>query len=187
MPNDGRGSRRCRGPALALKGLERAQTQVFDPIAAAGLQIAESPAGQGLLGVTELKGVQRGLEEVGVPEELSPLPREKTFGEALEGGFVNPFAAIAGNKEEQEKAQDVLEEAGLPRALAAQVIFDPLNLLPGVGFTKIDDFARLLRIATKAKGAMKARAITALKNSDLLKDIQKGAPSLNASNLAPVP
>ena len=162
------------GPALALKGLERAQTQVFDPIAAAGLQIAESPAGQGLLGVTELKGAQRRLEEVGVPEELSPLPREKTFGEALEGGFVNPFKAIAGDKEEQDKAQAVLEEAGLPRAIAAQLIFDPLNLLPGVGFTKIDDLARLVRIATKAKGAAKVRALNALKNSDVIQQARKG-------------
>ncbi len=157
---------------------EQAQREVLDPIAAAGLQIAESPAGGGLLGVTALKGVQRQLEDVGVPERVSPLPREKTFGEALEGGFVDPFAAIAGSEEEQEKAQAVLEEAGLPRALAAQIIFDPLNALPGVGFTKIDDVARLVRLATRATGAGRAGAVTTLRNSldDALRAGERGGP-----------
>ncbi len=161
-------------------GPEIVQRRFFDPIAAAGLQIAESPAGGGLPGVTALKGAQRQLEDVGVPEILSPLPREKTFGEAFEGGFVNPFAAIAGNEEEIQKAQAVLEEAGLPRSLAAQVIFDPLNLLPGVGFTKIDDFARLLRTATQATGRGRRAAVTALRNSDVVKDAlragERGGP-----------
>ncbi len=100
------------------RGAEEFQARVSRPFGAAALQIAESPAGAGLLGVTELKGAQRQLEDVGVPEEISPLPRERTFAEAFEGGAVNPFAALIGDKEEQEKAVAVMEEAGLPRALA---------------------------------------------------------------------
>ncbi|KKL13623.1 hypothetical protein LCGC14_2523920, partial [marine sediment metagenome] len=156
------------------RGFEEFQTRVSRPFGAAALQVAESPAGGGLLGVTELKGVQRRLEEVGVPEELSPLPRERTFEEALEGGFVDQFAALIGNKAEQEKAQAVLEEAGLPRALAAEVLFDFTNLFPGMGLTKVDDFARLLRIATKATGAGKARAVKVLAESDLLQQARRG-------------
>ncbi len=160
---------RGSGAGRLLEDVERFSTRFLDPIAAAGLQVAESPAGGGFPGVTGLKGVQRQLEDVGVPEEFSPLPRERTFGEAFEGGFVNPFAAIAGNKEEQEKAQAVLEEAGLPRALAAQIIFDPLNVLPIVGFTRVDDVARLgrlvirgVRAAPRARGA----AVRTLRESD---------------------
>ncbi|KKK58857.1 hypothetical protein LCGC14_3040200, partial [marine sediment metagenome] len=160
------------GPALALKGLERVRTQFTAPIAATGLQIAESPIGSAIPGVTSLKELGRRVEDIGVPESISPLPRTRTFGEV--GEFVNPFAAIAGDKEEQEKAQAVLEEAGLPRSLAAELILDPLNVLPGVGFTKIDDLARLVRLATRAKGAVKARALNALRNSDVIQQARRG-------------
>ncbi|KKM45462.1 hypothetical protein LCGC14_1560830, partial [marine sediment metagenome] len=88
---------------------------------------------------------------------------------------VNAPAAILGNEAEIEKAQTILnEDMGLPASLAARLVFDPLNLLPGIGFIKVDDFARLLRIATKAKGAAKVRAVAALKNSDVVQDALKG-------------
>jgi len=77
------------------------------------------------------------------------------------------------------KAQAVLEEAGLASSLAAEIIFDPLNLLPIVGFTKFDDLARLLRIATRAKGPARRTALAALKNSDLIKDIERGGSALD--------
>ncbi len=167
------------------RGAEEFETRVAAPSGAAGLQIIESPAGGGFVGVPELKGVQRKLEEMGVPEELSPLPRERTFEEALEGGFVNQFAALIGNKAEQEKAQAVLEEAGLPRALAAEVLFDFTNLFPGMGLTKVDDFARLLRIATKATGAGKARAVKVLAESDLLQQARRGIKAGEAGGRPP--
>ncbi|KKK71718.1 hypothetical protein LCGC14_2911100, partial [marine sediment metagenome] len=144
------------GESVRFAG-EEFETRIARPFGAAGLQIAESPAGGGLLGVTELKGVQRQLEALGVPEDISPLPRERTFEEALEGGFVDPFKAAIGDEKEQAKSVAVLEEAGWLRAMAAMVIFDPSNLLPGLGFTKLDDFLRLLGIARRGgKGAQAA-------------------------------
>ncbi|KKM83301.1 hypothetical protein LCGC14_1310830, partial [marine sediment metagenome] len=88
---------------------------------------------------------------------------------------------------EIEKAQTILnEDMGLPASLAARLVFDPLNLLPGIGFIKVDDFARLLRIATKAKGAAKVRAVAALKNSDLIKDIERGGSALLRGGEPPI-
>ncbi|KKK74792.1 hypothetical protein LCGC14_2880200, partial [marine sediment metagenome] len=152
----------------ALEAVEQARTQVTAPIAALGLQITESPIGSAVPIVPPAKaiqaaagpaaealgGVDGGIQleaiRLGLKGLAATLPRERTLDEAFEGGIVNPFAAIAGDKEEQDKAQAVLEEAGLPRALAAEVVFDPLNLLPGVGFTKVDDVARLGRLVLRA-------------------------------------
>lgn len=173
--------------APVRRGVEEFETRVARPFGASALQIAESPAGAGLLGITELKGAQRQLEAAGVPEELSPLPRERTFAEALEGGFVDPFKAFVGDKREQEKALAVLEEAGLPRALTAEVLADPTNLFPGIGFTKVKDFTRLLKLATGATGAGRARVITALKNSDVIQDAlragERGGPLRGGGSL----
>lgn len=159
-------------PGLALQGLERARTQVTAPIAATGLQIAESPIGAAIPGVAQLKQLGRRVEDIGVPEGISPLPRTRTFGEV--GEFVNPFAAIAGDKEEQDKAQTVLEEAGLPRSLAAELILDPLNAVPGLGFVRLKDFGRLLRVATRATGAARVRAVKVLAESDVLQQAHRG-------------
>ena len=172
------------GPALALQGLERARTRFTAPIAATGLQIAESPVGALIPGVAELKGAQRRLEDVGVPEGISPLPRTRTFEEV--GEFVNPIAAAFGSEEEQNKAQAVLEEAGLPRSLATEIILDLLNVVPGLGFVRLKDFGRLLRVATQATGAGKVRALNALRNSDVVQQARRGireAPEAGARPL----
>ncbi|KKM15264.1 hypothetical protein LCGC14_1697810, partial [marine sediment metagenome] len=133
---------------------------------AKAIQAAAGPAAEALGGVDG--GIQLEAIRLGLKGLEATLPRERTLDEAFEGGIVNPFAAIAGDKEEQDKAQAVLEEAGLPRALAAQVVFDPLNLLPGVGFTKIDDVARLGRLvlrATRAAPEARAAAVATLRES----------------------
>ncbi len=178
---------------LVLKGAEAAQTRFFDPIAASALQVAEAPTGIPV--IAELKGVQAGTEtigrtlggaDIGVPvvgEVVeaagfaagavgATLPRERSFEEV--GEFVDPFAAALGSKEEIAKAQAVLEEAGLPRALAAQILFDPFNVFPGIGFSKVDDFARLLRLATKAAPKARAAAIKALRESDTFQQALRG-------------
>jgi hypothetical protein len=124
--------------------------------------------GAGFLGVTELKGAQRRLEDIGVPEAVSPLPRTRGFEELVGPKAVDPFAAIKGNREEQDKAQAVLEEAGLSRATAIRVITDLTNLLPGAGFTKVDDALRLGRLVINAvRSTPKARtaAVTTLRES----------------------
>ena len=195
-----------------LPAIAGAPQRFLDPVAALALQTVESPAGQGIPGVGALTSGQAAggqaadvLGKITVPEAGEPgqqlqglvdiaqfgaraaeatLPRERTFGEAFEGGAVNPIKAALGDEEEIAKAQAVLEEAGLPRALAAQLIFDPLNVIPGVGFTKVDDFARLLRLAAKARGPTRVRALAALKNSDVLKDIQRGGSALDVAGEA---
>ncbi len=171
---------------FGVQELERARERFTAPIAALGLQGVESPIGSAVPVVPPAKaiqaiagpaaealgGVDGGIQleavRLGLKGLEATLPRERTLDEAFEGGIVNPFAAIAGDKEEQDKAQAVLEEAGLPRALAAEVLFDPLNLLPGVGFTKVDDVARLGRLvlrATRAVPEARAAAVATLRES----------------------
>lgn len=148
----------------AMRGMEEAEKRVFGPAGALGLQVVESPAGERIPGVgpavSGLKQLQRGVEAAGVPEDVSPLPRTRTFEESFEGGIVRPELALIGDEDAQQRAQEVLEEAGLPRAIAAEIIFGPDNLLPGVGFVKLDDIVRLGRLAGKgtkaAKNALRA-------------------------------
>ncbi|KKK79863.1 hypothetical protein LCGC14_2829240, partial [marine sediment metagenome] len=133
---------------------------------AKAIQAAAGPAAEALGGVDG--GIQLEAIRLGLQGLEATLPRERTLDEAFEGGIVNPFAAIAGDKEEQDKAQAVLEEAGLLRALAAQVVFDPLNVLPGFGLTKFDDVARLGRLvlrATRAAPEARVAAVATLRES----------------------
>ncbi|MEE9149933.1 MAG: hypothetical protein V3U27_21355 [Candidatus Tectomicrobia bacterium] len=184
---------------------EQVQRRALDPLAAAGLQVGESPIGSVVPGVAELKALQesgglsragRALGEADIGPRFSParvaletagaaatiteetLPRGRSFEET--GRFVNPFKAFTGDEEEIERAQSVLQEAGFKRALAAQILFDPLNALPGVGVTKVSTFARLLKTATQATGRGRRAAVTALRNSDVVKDAlragERGGP-----------
>lgn len=197
-------------PPAALTALETVVEQGTDPTAALGLQGLESPLGSALPGVAPLKALQesgalsaagRALGEADIGPRFSPtrvaletagaaativeetLPRGRSFEET--GRFVDPFKALVGNEQEIERAQSVLEEAGLTRSTAARVLFDVFNVVPVVGFTKIDDFARLLKTATSAPGKAKPGAITALKESAIIRDIirqsERGASPLSGS------
>ncbi|KKL23723.1 hypothetical protein LCGC14_2422520, partial [marine sediment metagenome] len=171
---------------FGVQELERARERFTAPIAALGLQGVESPIGSAVPVVPPAKaiqaiagpaaealgGVDGGIQleavRLGLKGLEATLPRARTLDEAFEGGIVDPFAAARGSEEEIAKAQAVLEEAGLPRALAAEVLFDPLNLLPGVGFTKVDDVARLGRLvlrATRAVPEARAAAVATLRES----------------------
>ena len=167
----------------AAPAVGRFAERFLDPSSALGLQIVESPVGGAIPFVTELKATQRGLEEVGVSEDVSPLPRTRTFEEAFEGGAVNPITAAFGNDTEIEHAQLILEEAGLPRALAAQLIFDPLNLLPGVGFTHFKDLGRLLRAASRVSGASRRATIAAVRGNRVVTEAMSGARRLAAEEV----
>ncbi|KKM88760.1 hypothetical protein LCGC14_1255520, partial [marine sediment metagenome] len=84
---------------------------------------------------------------------------------------------------------------GLPRALAAEVLFDPLNLLPGFGLTKFDDVARLGRLvlnATRAAPEARAAAVATLRESGqfrrLLRTVSEevgGGPPLRGGEEVP--
>jgi len=166
------------------------QRRFADPVAAAGLQFIESPAADVLsagpaapfavaeaglreLGVptppmsplSSIKEGEAALRRVGVPKDVNPLPRRRTFGESYKGGPVNPITAAFGNDQEMENAQQVLEEAGLVRSIAAQLIFDPLNLLPVVGFTHFDDLGKLTRAAIRSSGATREAVMGAIKGN----------------------
>ncbi len=148
------------------QGLERFRNRFTAPVAALGVQLARRAT-----------AVSEKLPLIGGPPEgFSERPE-------AEGPLVNPIAAAFGSDKEMAKAKAVLEEAGPVASLVAEIIFDPLNLIPIIGFTKFDDFARLLRVATRAKGSTKVRALNALKNSDLIKDIEKGGATLDEAPL----
>ncbi|KKL80715.1 hypothetical protein LCGC14_2002010, partial [marine sediment metagenome] len=184
-------------PPAAITGVEQFRTRFTAPISAAALQVAESPAGAGIPGIRGLREIQAaagpagralGGADIGVPgvgeavevagaivgAAEATLPRQRTFGEVFEGGAVNPLAAALGSEEEQRKAQAVLEEAGLARSLAFELVFDPFNLVPVIGFTKVDDFLRLLRAAISAPGRGRQAAITALRNSETVQAALRG-------------
>ena len=210
---------------VALERLERFAERFLDPSAASFLQGIESPSGNVIPGVSDLKAIQReagpASRELGAISDVLPegtetqrlvggvttladigsavLPRDKTFEEvrnASKGpppklrpgerpdaflrrlkrwrdktsGFVDPFAAAFGNDEEIAKGQGVLEEAGFGRALAVQIIADPFNVLPGLGFTKIEHigkFASLVIKAAKATPKTRTALVTAVRESKL--------------------
>lgn len=128
------------------KPLEYAQERFLDPTAAFMLQVAETRA-----------RVTRGL------------PPEKA-----EHGVVNPIPAMLGNEEEQGRAQQVLEDAGIVKATAARVVFDPLNFIPIVGFTKADDFVRALKLAGKATGPARQSIVRSRAFQEVIEAIRHG-------------
>lgn len=120
----------------AIKGIQH----VEDPIAAVALQ-AVSRSGP------------LGGPAMGPAQQVREMPMErKPIGEDL----VNPVSAWMGDEEEQRKVEEVLEEAGLPATMMAYFFTSPLNALPIVGFTKADDFVRLLKLASKSTGTARA-------------------------------
>lgn len=141
------------GPVLGR--LEALQTQFVDPMAAAATQVASSPIGQVLPGMESLRVSGQAAQEAGV-KEFVPGVAPTSFAEIKAQGLVNPGKAAWGSEEEQQKAQGVLEETGIATAMAFRIALDPLNFLPIVGFTKADDFMRLIRLAGKAKGPKRA-------------------------------
>ncbi len=179
-----------------LKGLQEASG-----VAADVLEDINVPEAIRVGPATSLQDVIRGAASVAGAAE-AVLPRDKTFAEAAAAskgprperrggerpdaflrrleewrnktsGFVSPFKAWFGNDEEIAKAEGVLQESGFPRALAAQIIFDPFNALPGLGFTKVEDVFKLGRMVLKATSTTSTRARTlaveTLRNSDLIK------------------
>ncbi len=194
-------------PPFGVREVERARTRFTAPIAALGLQVGESPIGSTIPGVVGLKAIQAGAGptaeflggvDAGIQGDIArfgaqaleaTLPRERTFDEAFEGGVVNPFKAFEGDEAEQEKALAVLEEAGFARSLAAEILFDPFNVFPGLGVTKVRDvaqFGRLVVRATKAAPSVRAAAVQALKESDLVRTALRGireAPEAGARPL----
>jgi len=151
------------GMGPVLDPLERFTNRFMDPIAATALQTAQSPLGQALPGMPELRMVRPEAERLGL-EQYVPSVERKSFRQLKEeGGFVNPIAAALGSEEEQRRAQGVLEESGFATALAFRIVTDPFNFVPVVGFTKVDDLLRALRAITPLKGSARTRAVTSFK------------------------
>lgn len=125
---------------------EQFQTRYGDPTSAFMLQVAE----------TRARGA-RGL------------PPEKP-----EHGVVNPIPAMLGDEEEQQKARQVLEDAGVVKGMAARIVFDPLNFVPIVGFTKVDDFVRLLKLASRAQGTARANIMSSPAVKNTIAAIRRG-------------
>ncbi len=145
------------GKVSERTGFTRFSERFMDPVAATGLQVLQSPLGQGLPGGAELRGIQEAAEDIGA-EEYVPGVEAKSFEELRREGVVNPLAAALGSEEEQERAQQVLSGAGFVTGTAARLVFDPLNLIPGIGFTKARHFYRLAKIPLRS-GAPAANAL----------------------------
>ena len=139
-----------------LEGISIAERDVFTPIATFGTQVSD---------VATFPGVIIGQAERELEERLGGREAEEfsfTPPTLQHGGFVNPIAAALGSEKEQERAAAVFSELPLPVQIIVRLVFDPLNLVPFVGFTKISQFTKLLRIAIRGgKGAKAAKAALA--------------------------
>src|SRR3990167_4109174 len=155
-----------------LEPVGRFSKRFLEPTQALGGQALEATLktpglflGQGIREVEQ----RLGGRQAPPPPELPSIVRR---------GPVNPVTAAFGNDEEIARAQTVLQEdLSLPESMAAQIIFDPLNLVPGIGFTKTKQFGQLLRTATQATGPARIRALTALRESEVLKGAAKAVRS----------
>lgn len=137
----------------AYEAVERFQKRFLDPIAAGAVQAvgrAGPLGGPSMAAPTDVMAAVPGIE--------APRPREG-FQRELGERTVNPFAAWAGDDEEERLVQEVLMEAGLPAAILARVLTDPLWLVPGVGITKVRTFTNLVRQASRLKGAARTRIL----------------------------
>ncbi len=104
----------------------------------------------------------------------------------------NIIRAARGDPEEIQKGQDILNDLGLAR-LPVELLFDPANLLPVIGFTKFPRFARELRAVSNLAGPARERALQALRESDLVQDLlrltrsESGGPFRLQGGLPPRP
>ena len=113
-----------------------------------GVQYVEEPIAAAALGAVSRAGPLGG-PALGPTQQITETPMERApIGEEL----VNPVSAWLGDEEEQRKAREVLDEAGLPAELMAYFFTSPLNLLPVVGFTSGRGFLNTLRQATRVTG-----------------------------------
>ena len=113
-----------------------------------GVQYVEEPIAAAALGAVSRAGPLGG-PALGPSQQIGEMPMERApIGEEL----VNPVSAWLGDEEEQHKAREVLDEAGLPAELMAYFFTSPLNLLPVVGFTSGRGFLNTLRQATRVTG-----------------------------------
>lgn len=113
-----------------------------------GVQYVEEPIAAAALGAVSRAGPLGG-PALGPSQQITETPMERApIGEEL----VNPVSAWLGDEEEQRKAREVLDEAGLPAELMAYFFTSPLNLLPVVGFTSGRGFLNTLRQAARVTG-----------------------------------
>jgi hypothetical protein len=119
----------------------------------------EEPVAAAALGAVSRTGPLGG-PALGPGQQVTETPMEREpVGEEL----VNPIKAWVGDDEEQRRVEEVLEEAGLPASITAQVITTPLNLLPIVGLSKADDVVRLARYAANTTGPARNAAVARLR------------------------
>lgn len=88
----------------------------------------------------------------------------------------NIIRAALGDEEEIQKGQDVLNELGLLR-LPYEALFDPLNVFPGIGFTRMSQFKNALKAVTGLKGPARAKAVAKLRTdfADILSAVDNAA------------
>jgi len=163
------------GPNPIEKVLSRAfgtvNRRVFEP-----QELAAGETFENLAAVTPLGVPGQVARLVGAPKPvLKFLPGGgKAPEEAREDTFGNlkaSFKAAVGDEKDQADLRDRLKEVGIYDRVVGSFLLDPLNLTPGIGVTKVDDFARGLRWIRRgyrgADGAPEGRmVIRALQDAD---------------------
>lgn len=150
--------------APVLPALERFRTRFTAPIAASSLQLLEARAG-----ATTAGGIGG-----------TPI-RTRSISEVAKPGIVSPLKSFFGDEEEQRRAQQVLEEAGLPTALAFELVFALENFVPFLGFTKVDDFVKVVKGTANLTGKARQAAVQSPRLQKALRAVQSeaggGAPT----------
>lgn len=143
--------------AEEMARIEKGYQRFLNPTQAAFVQMLKVRAG-----ATTAGGVG------GTPIRTEPI------SEVAKRGVVNPLLAALGDEEEIALGQEVLNELGLLR-LPMEVIFDPLNAFPIIGFTKWKDFARLIKGASRLRGPQRTAAVAKLAREPLMVEALEGA------------
>ena len=146
-----------------------------------GVQYIEEPVAAAALGAVSRSGPLGG-PALGPTQQITETPMERApIGEEL----VNPVSAWLGDEEEQRKAREVLDEAGLPAEIMAYFFTSPLNLLPIVGFTSGRGFLNALKQATRVTGRARTNIIQSSRFQSTLKAIQSEAGGPRVPGVGP--
>lgn len=135
----GRFGRTTGGPTLGESFAEVNQ-RFFEPTELVGGRVIETISETGKGG-----GIIRGKGRKAFKQESGQLP----------GDVSAATKSIIGGDKERAELVERLDTLGIESRIIGGIIFDPLNLVPGLGFTHVEDFADGIRAFRKGGRALK--------------------------------
>jgi hypothetical protein len=158
---------------IAGTALEQANQRLFEPTELIGGRIVQAAAKTFPRGISAgTQGIGGSRADIGAgQEEARELPEDVRAS----------YRAALGGEKEQEELRARLEEIGLPARVIGGLLFAPDLLIPGLGFTKVDDFARGINAIRRGGSAIddvpEARLIV-----EQLRKAESGVPLAGAAD-----